>query len=92
MKICYNKIGDYVDKDILLTNIDKIHTTELGIIRIKKNLKIDVMDVIDYLKNEIIKNDSIVYKNGKNFYCMIDGIIITINSYNYSVITAHIKY
>ena len=81
-----------MDKDTLLTNLDKIHTTELGILRIKNNLKIDVKDVIDYIKDKILKADSIVYKNGKNFYCMIDDIIITINSFNYSVITAHIKY
>lgn len=81
-----------MDKDILLSNIDKIHTTELGILRIKKNLKIDVYDVIEFIKNKITKVDAIVYKAGKNFYCIIDDIIITINSYNYSVITAHIKY
>ena len=81
-----------MDKDILLTNIDKIHTTELGIERIKKNLKIDVIDVMTYIKDKITKVDAIIYKNGKNFYCIIDDIIITINSYNYSVITAHIKY
>jgi hypothetical protein len=29
------------DKKILLDNIDKIHTTEMGIDRIKRNLKIE---------------------------------------------------
>ena len=30
------------DKKILLDNINKIHTTELGVDRIKRNLKIDI--------------------------------------------------
>ena len=30
-----------MNKEILLSNIDKIHTTEMGIDRIKKNLKLD---------------------------------------------------
>lgn len=36
------------DKKILLDNIDKIHTTEMGIDRIKRNLKIDTADVVEY--------------------------------------------
>ncbi|WP_288834306.1 DUF3781 domain-containing protein, partial [uncultured Catenibacterium sp.] len=28
---------------------------------------------------------------GKNWYCEIENIIITINSYSYTIITAHIK-
>ena len=31
------------DKQVLLDNIDKIHTTELGVERIKKNLKLDTI-------------------------------------------------
>ena len=75
----------------LLENIDKLHTTELGVVRIKKNLKIDVIDVVEYLKEKVLDKNSKIYKNGKNWYIEIDGIIITINSYNYSIITAHIK-
>ena len=77
-------------KSILISNIDKIHTTELGLQRIKRNINID-KDVINYIKNKIKDNKSIVYKKGKNYYCEIDGIIITINSQNYCIITAHIN-
>ena len=76
-------------KEKLLFNIDKIHTTRLGEERIKKNLNI-ANDVILYLKEKIKNSKSIVYKKGKNYYCEIDNIIITINSYNYCIITAHI--
>ena len=72
----------------LLNNIDKIHTTELGIIRIKRNLNIDT-NVIEYCKNKILDKNSNIYIKGKNYYCEIDNIIITINSYSYTIITAH---
>lgn len=78
-------------KSILKDNLDKIHTTELGIVRIKKNLKLDDIDVVDYIKNLILDGKSTAYKNGKNHYVEIDDNIITINSYNFCIITAHKK-
>ena len=77
-----------MNKEILISNIDKIHTTELGIIRIKRNLNIDC-DVVKYCKDKVLDKNSIIYKQGKNWYIEIDNIKITINSYNYSIITAH---
>ena len=74
----------------LLSNLDKIHTTKLGVERIKKNLKLDREDIINYLKEKIVNNNVFIYQKGKNYYCEIDDIRITINSYNYCVITAHL--
>lgn len=74
----------------LLLNIDKVHTTELGKVRIKKNLNIDNVDVVEYCKNIIMDNNSIIYRNGKNWYCKNNLIIITINAYSYTIITVHI--
>ena len=37
----------------LLENINKLHTTELGIIRIRKNLNLDTDDVVEWCKNKI---------------------------------------
>lgn len=79
-----------MDKEILLSNIDKVHTTKLGIDRIKKNLKIDMNNVVEYCKNKILNNNCNIYKQGKNWYCEIDNITITINVYSYTIITAHI--
>lgn len=42
------------DKKILLDNIDKIHTTKMGVDRIKRNLKIDSDDVVKYCKNKML--------------------------------------
>ena len=77
-------------KEILLSNINNVHTTKSGMERIKNNLKLSDIDVISYLKGIIKNNNSIIYKIGKNYYCEQDNIKITINSYNYSIITAHL--
>ena len=78
-----------MNKAVLLSNINKIHTTEMGIDRIKKNLKLDTKDVVEFCKNKVLDNNCNIYKQGKNWYCEIDNIRITINSYSYTIITAH---
>ena len=78
-----------MNKEVLLSNIDRIHTTKMGIDRIKKNLKLDTNDVVLYCKNKILDKNCNIYKQGKNWYCEIDNIKITINSYSYTIITAH---
>ena len=78
------------DKQILLDNISKVHTTEMGIDRIKKNLKLNTNDVVEFCKNKILDKNCNIYKQGKNWYCVIDNIKITINSYSYTIITAHL--
>jgi len=79
-----------MDKEVLLSNIDKVHTTELGVLRIKQNLKLETDDVVLYCKNKVLDKNCNIYKQGKNWYCEIDNIKITINSYSYTIITAHI--
>ncbi|WP_296796355.1 DUF3781 domain-containing protein [uncultured Methanobrevibacter sp.] len=75
-------------KDIVLENMDKIHTTEMGVGRISKNLGISG-DVVEYCKNKILKEESVVEHKGKNYYVTIDDCIITINASSYTIITAH---
>lgn len=53
------------DKKILLDNIDKIHTTKMGVDRIKRNLKIDSDDVVKYCKNKMLDKKCNIYKQGK---------------------------
>ena len=67
-------------KEILLSNIDKLHTTEMGIDRIKRNLKINTENVVKYCKEKILDNNCNIYKQGKNWYCEVDNIIITVNA------------
>lgn len=77
-------------KQILLKNIEKIHTTVMGANRIKKNLNLETDNVVEYCKDKILDDNCNIYKQGKNWYCEIDNIKITINSYSYTIITAHI--
>lgn len=78
------------EREILLDNIHKLHTTELGVDRIRKNLKIDVDDVVDFCKEKISNKDCIIYGQGKNYYCEIENIKITLNANSFTIITAHI--
>ena len=72
----------------LLDNLDKIHTTELGVIRIKRNLGLDNFDVMEWCKRRVSAAEYIIRK-GKNWYVSYENIVITINAYNYTIITAH---
>ena len=78
-----------MNKEILLANIDQVHTTKMGIDRIKKNLKLNTNDIIEYCKNKILDKNCNIYKQGKNWYCEINNIRITINAYSYTIITSH---
>lgn len=77
------------DHNQLLFALDKLHTTILGDERIRKNINLDISDVVDWAKNIIKQKDSIITKNGKNWYVSNNNCIITINSYSYTIITAH---
>ena len=78
------------EKQVLLANLTKIHTTKQGIARIKKNLNLDTDDVVAFCKKKISEADCLVYKQGKNYYCLIDDIMFTIHANSYTIITAHI--
>ena len=73
----------------LLENLDRLHTTELGVIRIKKNLSLNVENVIEWCKEKISLSNAKIIRKGKNWYITIDNCIITVNAYSYTVITAH---
>lgn len=73
----------------LLLNIDKLHTTDLGVVRIKRNLDLDTDDVISWCREKIQNPDAMIARRGKNWYVDIDGCEITVNAYSYTIITAH---
>lgn len=73
----------------LLANLDKIHTTQLGLERISKNLSLDTDDVIEWCKLKIKSTNNIIRK-GKNWYVYVDNYVLTINAYSFTIITAHI--
>ena len=75
--------------NVLLDNLDKLHTTELGIVRIKRNLSLDTDDVVGWCKDKINSDNAVITRNGKNWYINIDACMITVNAYSYTIITAH---
>lgn len=77
------------DKCELILNLDKLHTTELGIGRIKGNLSLDVDDVVKWCSEKIQKQEASIIRKGKNWYVNMDNCEITVNAYSYTIITAH---
>ncbi len=75
-------------KEMLLKNIDRIHTTEMGVGRIQKNLGISE-EPVGYCISKLKQDNSIVTKEGKNYYVDVDNCKITINSSSFTIITAH---
>lgn len=59
----------------LFINLDKLHTTELGVIRIKKNLSLDTENVVDCCKNKIKLPHATMTRKGKNWYVNVDKVI-----------------
>ncbi len=75
----------------LLKELHKLHTTELGAARIKKNLSLDTDNVVDWCKAKISSPNALITRNGKNWYVTVGGCVITVNAGSYTIITAHKK-
>ncbi len=75
----------------LLNNLYRLHTTELGAVRIKRNLSLDTDDTVGWCKAKIEAEGAVIERRGKNFYITIDDFIITVNAHSYTIITAHRK-
>lgn len=71
-----------------IIDLDKLHTTELGEVRIKRNLSIQADDVVLWCK-EFVKQADIIIGQGKNLYAYKNGVVITINAKSNTIITAH---
>lgn len=76
-------------ENILVNNIDRVHTTNMGIERIRRNLGLTDMDVVAWCKCKIINPGAVVERQGKNWYVHIDGAVITVNASSYTIITCH---
>ena len=78
-------------KNDLIDNIEKLHTTPMGVERIRRNLELggDVKDVVAFCRRKILDDKVAITRQGKNWYIKIDGCIITVNAYSFTIITAH---
>lgn len=75
--------------DELLENLNQLHTTELGVVRIKRNLALDTDNVVAWCRSVITSSDAAIARRGKNWYIETKGCTITVNAYSYTIITAH---
>lgn len=73
----------------LIENIDKLHTTEMGIERIKRNCQIETDDVVHWSKVKILNETAKMERIGKNWYVVVGNYKITVNAYRYTIITVH---
>ena len=74
---------------ILFDNINNVHTTEMGVGRICRNLRLGDIDVVAWCKDKILDKNAVIYRQGKNWYIEIEGCVITVNASSYTIITAH---
>lgn len=79
-----------INSHILISNLNKLHTTKMGIERIKRNLNLNTDDVVLWCHNKIKNLNSTIYRKGKNWYIICDNYKITVNAYSYTIITAHL--
>ena len=75
----------------LINNIARLHTTELGAVRIKSNLALECDDAVEWCREKILSPNTFIERRGKNWYITVDGCVITVNAYSYTIITAHKK-
>ena len=75
----------------LIENIDKVHTTDMGIGRTRRNLGLGDIDVVAWCKDKILGPNTVIERQGKNWYVHIDGCTITVNASSYTIITCHRK-
>ncbi len=73
----------------LLENLEKLHTTELGEERIKRNLSLHTDNVVEWCRGEIATSGAQIERKGKNWYVSADNCVITVNAGSYTIIRAH---
>lgn len=78
-----------MNSKVLIENLGKLHTTEMGKDRIRRNLNLEVEDVVDWCRKKIESKGSSIYRNGKNWYIEVENNRITVNAFSYTIITAH---
>lgn len=73
----------------LLQNLDLIHTTPMGVERIRRNLSLKEDDVLAWCRDRIADSEAVIQRRGKNWYVSTADCVITVNVHSYTIITAH---
>ena len=71
-------------------SIQSLHTTELGALRVKRNLNLKTDDVVAWCRAVLamVGSDSVI-RRGKNYYIYGRDFVLTINANSNTIITAH---
>lgn len=77
--------------NILIANLDRVHTTDMGVDRIRRNLGLGDIDAVAWCKEKILEPSAIIERRGKNWYVYVNECIITVNASSYTIITCHRK-
>lgn len=75
----------------LIENIAQLHTTEMGVVRIKRNLLLEIGDVVEWCRLKILDTSAVIVRKGKNWYVDVERCQITVNAHSYTIITAHMR-
>ncbi len=81
---------DYGFQNELIFNLEKLHTTDLGVERIRRNIGMNVADVVDWCKEKIKEPGREIVRRGKNWYVRVGDYEITVNARSYTIITVHV--
>ena len=73
----------------LIGQLGRLHTTELGEQRIRRNPGLDTGDAVEHCRTLIRDRRCVICRRGKNWYCRLDGVTVTVNAQSLTVITAH---
>lgn len=70
--------------------IDKLHTTPMGAERVRRNLGLGNVDVVEWCKTAV-KNapEFAIVRRGKSWYVSGEGFVLTVNAQSHTIITAH---
>jgi len=60
----------------------------MGVDRIKRNLNLENIDVVEWCKLRILKENALIIRKGKNWYVTSGNCVITVNASSYTIITA----
>ena len=76
--------------DDLPFDLALLHTTDMGVDRIRRNLGLPGdADPVAYCRGLIASEGCAVSRQGKNYYCEKGGVRVTVNAGSLTIITAH---
>lgn len=71
-------------------SITNLHTTPLGVKRIRRNLDLgEAIDAVNFCRTLILEDSAKFERKGKNWYVTSGGVRITINAHTNTIITSH---